>query len=157
MRVPKKPTRRSRLPFYWWRRFPVHKSLKYSAPLLDKIENGDFDYPQFFKEAKYEMYWMQEELDEFVKNYKGNSDPKTDSLYIRIEQKYYKRRNRLYEDGHNTDIDRLNRLVDELHKEFSINKKVIKNMMEEFPHSIKKFYFHCKKVANSKKVSYITI
>ena len=27
--------------------------------------------------------------------------------------------------------------------------------MEEFPHNLTKFYFHCKDVARTKKVSYI--
>ena len=155
MRVPKKPKHRSRLPFYWWRRFPVHKSLKPSAKLIDKIENGDFDYPKFFKEAEYEMHWMKEELEEFVNNYKGFQDPRTDTQYMDIERKYYKRRTKLFEDGYNTELDRLNRLVDALHKTFGLDKFEIRSMMEEFPHNLKKFYFHCKDVARTKKVSYI--
>ena len=154
-RIPPKPTHRKRSPFYWWRRFRVHKSLKPSAKLIDKIENGDFDYPQFFKEAEYEMHWMKEELEEFVNNYKGFQDPRTDTQYMDIERKYYKRRTKLFEDGYNTELDRLNRLVDALHKTFGLDKFEIRSMMEEFPHNLKKFYFHCKDVARTKKVSYI--
>ena len=39
MRVPKKPSGRKALPFYWYRRFKAHKPLPYKASLLDKIEN----------------------------------------------------------------------------------------------------------------------
>ena len=31
----------------------------------------------------------------------------------------------------------------------------IRNMMEEFPHNLKKFYLHCKDVARMKNISYI--
>ena len=40
--IPTKPTHRKRTPFYWWRRFRIHKSLPYKATLLDKIRNGGF-------------------------------------------------------------------------------------------------------------------
>ena len=156
MRVPKKPKHRSRLRFYWWRRFPVHKSLKPSAKLIDKIENGDFDYPQFFKEAEYEMHWMKEDQAEFIKNYQGR-EPEKDNLYMDIAIKYYKRRNKLFEDGYNTENERLRKLVDALHKTFGIDKFEIRNMMEEFPHNLKKFYLHCKNVARTKKISYIKV
>ena len=74
---------------------------------------------------------------------------------MNIEKKYYKRRNKLFEDGYNTEIERLCRLVDELHKTFGLDKYEIRSMMEEFPHNLKKFYLHCKDVARMKNISYI--
>ena len=85
MRVPKKPSGRRALPFYWWRRFRTHKNLPYKARLLDKIENGDFEYSEFFQQADWELHWMEDEKKEFIANYKGNDDPRSDSQYRDIE------------------------------------------------------------------------
>ena len=81
MRVPKKPTGRRALPFYWWRRFRSHKCLPYKANLLDKITNGDFEPTPFFDEAKWELHWMKEEQADFIENYQGK-DPEHDNLYL---------------------------------------------------------------------------
>ena len=100
MRIPPKPKRGKRSPFYWWRRWKSHQYLPVRKGLLAKIQNGDFEYPKLFDWAKYEMKYKQDELDEFVKNYQGNSDPKTDTLYRDIERRYQKRYNKLFEDAY---------------------------------------------------------
>ena len=33
MRVPKKPSGRRAMPFYWWRRFRSHKNLPYKSQI----------------------------------------------------------------------------------------------------------------------------
>ena len=73
MKAPKKPTHRKRTPFYWWRRFRIHKSLPYKATLLDKIRNGDFEYPEYFQQAEWELEWMCQEQKEFIDNYNGDN------------------------------------------------------------------------------------
>ena len=98
MKIPKKPNRGKRSPFYWWRRWKSHQYLPVRKGLLARIQNGDFDYPKLFDWAKYEMKYKQDELNEFVKNYQGNEDPKTDNQYRDIERRYQKRYNKLYED-----------------------------------------------------------
>ena len=47
--------------FMWWRRFdspnkPLHKN----SDLLDKIQNGDFDFSHYFWQAKYTEMEMDE-------------------------------------------------------------------------------------------------
>ena len=71
MKIPPKPKRGKRSPFYWWRRWKSHKYLPTKKGLLARILNGDFEYPDQFEWAKYETHYMQDELDAFVKNYKG--------------------------------------------------------------------------------------
>ena len=71
MRVPKKPSGRRALPFYWYRRFKTHKCLPYKYPLIDKIKNGDFDYSPYFQQAEWELHWMKDEQKEFIENYHG--------------------------------------------------------------------------------------
>ena len=144
MRVPKKPSGRKALPFYWWRRFKTHKSLRPTAPLLEKIQNGDFDYPQFFKEAEYEMHWLKQDQEEYKKNYIGFEDPETSSGYIELTKMAYKRRNLLIEDGDKADRERLDQLVNRLSKQFKVPKDKIWAEMEDFNGTIEKLYYHFK-------------
>ena len=144
MRVPKKPSGRRALPFYWWRRFRSHKSLPYKASLLDKIRNGDFEYSQFFQEAEWELHWMKEEQEEFIKNYHGK-DYEHDNLYTDIEIKARKRYNKLYEDGMKDEFDRMERLVNGLSKYFKIKKDDIKDIMEEFDGTTEELFLFMRK------------
>ena len=132
MKIPPKPKRGKRSPFYWWRRWKSHQYLPVRKGLLARIQNGDFEYPKLFDWAKYELHYMQEELDEFVKNYQGNEDPKTDSQYIDIERRYQKRYNKLFEDAYEVENRHLTSLIEALSKEFKISKKKIKKIMETF-------------------------
>jgi hypothetical protein len=141
MRVPKKPSGRRALPFYWWRRFKTHKCLPYKANLLDKIRNGDFEYSPFFEQAKWELHWMKEEQEEFVKNYHGN-DWKFDRLYMDIEIRARKRYNKLYEDGMKDENDRMTRLVNSLSKSFKLKSDEIRNIMARFGGTTEELYFH---------------
>jgi len=147
-KAPKKPKGGKRTPFYWWRRYRSHKSLPYSKGLIDKIRNGDFEYPVLFEYADWELQWMQQDLDAFITTYKGNQDPKTDSLYMDIEKRYRKRYNLLREDGDRVERDRLGRLVESLSKKFSIDKHIIKERMETFDGTTEELYNFCAKHKN---------
>jgi hypothetical protein len=147
-KAPKRPKGGKRTPFYWWRRYRSHKSLPYSKGLIDKIRNGDFEYPVLFEHADWELQWMQQDLDKFITDYKGNQDPKTDSLYMDIEKRYRKRYNLLREDGDRVERDRLGRLVESLSKKFSIHKHNIKEWMETFDGTTEELYDFCAKHNN---------
>ena len=141
MRVPKKPSGRRAMPFYWWRRFRSHKNLPYKARLLDKITNGDFDPTPFFQEAEWELHWMKEEQDDFRDNYKGNLDEiEQDIRYIEIESKARKRYNKLYEDGMKDEADRMDRLVNNFSKHFKVNRSKMHDIVYSFDGTILELY-----------------
>ena len=131
MRIPKKPSGRRALPFYWWRRFRTHRNLPYKAPLIDKIKNGDFEYSPFFEQAKWELHWMKEEQEEFIKNYHGK-DYEHDNLYTDIEIKARKRYNKLYEDGIKDEFSRMDSLIINLSKHYKLKKEKVKDFVNEF-------------------------
>ena len=131
MRVPKKPSGRRALPFYWYRRFKTHKCLPYKYPLIDKIKNGDFEYSPFFEQAKWELHWIKEEQEEFINNYQG-SDPTMDMLYTDIEVKARKRYNKLYEDAMKDEHNRMDMLTNNLSKYYKLNKQKVKDFINEF-------------------------
>ncbi len=139
-KIPKKPSGRKRSPFYWWRRFRTHKTKPWNASLLAKIKNGDFEYPPYFQQADWELHWMKEDLDEFIKNYKGLDDPRRFNEYKNIRIKAYKRYNLLYKDGHETDNKRLQDLVKGFCKEFKISKSEVWEIMETFGGTIEELY-----------------
>ena len=143
MRVPKKPSGRRAMPFYWWRRFRSHKNLPYKARLLDKITNGDFDPTPFFQEAEWELHWMKEEQDDFKDNYQGNLDEiEQDIRYIEIESKARKRYNKLYEDGMKDEADRMDRLVNNFSKHFGVQRSKMHDIVYSFDGTILELYRH---------------
>jgi len=141
MKAPKKPIHRKRTPFYWWRRFRIHKSLPYKATLLDKIRNGDFEYPEYFQQAEWELEWMRQEQKEFINNYNGDNY-ESDILYIDIERRARKRWKALYEDGMKTEFDRIDDFKTKLCKEFKFSKDKLVDIMEEFGGTTEDLYFH---------------
>ena len=141
MKAPKKPIHRKRTPFYWWRRFRIHKSLPYKATLLDKIRNGDFEYPEYFQQAEWELEWMRDEQKEFIANYHGDNYM-SDHLYLDIEKRARKRWKALYEDGMKTEFDRMEDFKTKLCKEFKFNKNKLVDIMEEFGGTTEDLYFH---------------
>ena len=146
MKIPPKPKRGKRSPFYWWRRWKSHQYLPVRKGLLARIQNGDFEYPELFDWAKYEMKYKQDELDEFVKNYQGNEDPKTDTLYMDIERRYQNRYNKLFEDAYEVENRHLTSLIEALSKEFKISKKKIKKIMEGFGGATEGLYHYVDKI-----------
>ena len=142
MKIPPKPKRGKRSPFYWWRRWKSHKYLPVRAGLLARIQNGDFEYPELFEWAEYEMHYMQDELDEFIENYQGNEDPKTDRLYMDIEKRYRKRYNKLIADAMEVEQRHLTSLVDVLSKEFIITKEEVRIIMESFGDTTESLYLY---------------
>ena len=145
MRIPPKPKRGKRSPFYWWRRWKSHQYLPVKKGLLARIQNGDFEYSQLFDWANYEMKYKQDELDQFVKEYKGKEDPKTDSLYRDIERRYQKRYNKLFEDAYDVEIRHLTGLAEALSKKFKVNKKKIEKIMEGFGGTTEELYLYVDK------------
>jgi hypothetical protein len=141
MKAPRKPTHRKRTPFYWWRRFRIHKSLPYKATLLDKIRNGDFEYPEYFQQAEWELEWMRDEQKEFIANYHGDNYM-NDHLYLDIEKRARKRWKALYEDGMKTEFDRMDDFKTKLCKEFKFSKDKLVDIMEQFDGTTEDLYFH---------------
>ena len=143
MKIPKKPSGRKRSPFYWWRRFKSHKYLPHNASLLRKIENGDYNYPDLFEHAEWELVWMKEEQEEFIKNYTGNNH-KDDVLYLDIEKRARKRWKKLLEDALEVENRHLENLSKDFCEYFNIDRDRMKKIMEEFGGSVRTLYIHLK-------------
>tara|TARA_B100000085_G_scaffold120092_1_gene109510 strand:- start:751 stop:1203 length:453 start_codon:yes stop_codon:yes gene_type:complete len=148
MRRPLKPSGRKRSPFYWWRRFRSHKYLPHNAPLLRKIQNGDYDYPPYFQQAQWELEWADDEQEQYIKNYVGNGNPRTDEAYEDIGRRARKRYKKLIEDGYEVESRHLSTLVEGLSKRFKLPKETIKTLMGEFGGTIEELYIDIKRKKN---------
>ena len=148
MRRPLKPSGRKRSPFYWWRRFRTHKYLPHNAPLLRKIQNGDYDYPPYFQQAQWELEWADDEQEQYIKNYVGNGNPRTDEAYEDIGRRARKRYKKLIEDGYEVESRHLSTLVEGLSKRFKLPKETIKTLMGEFGGTIEELYIDIKRKKN---------
>ena len=144
MRRPLKPSGRKRSPFYWWRRFRSHKYLTHNAPLLRKIQNGDYDYPPYFQQAQWELEWADDEQEQYIEDYVGSGDPRTDEAYEDIGRRARKRYKKLIEDGYEVESRHLSTLVEGLSKRFKLPKETIKTLMGEFGGTIEELYIHLK-------------
>ena len=143
MKIPKKPSGRKRSPFYWWRRFKSHKYLPHNASLLRKIENGDYNYPNLFEHAEWELVWMKEEQEEFIKNYTGDNY-RDDILYLDIEKRARTRWKKLLEDALEVENRHLENLSKDFCEYFNIDRDRMKKIMEEFGGSVRTLYIHLK-------------
>ena len=143
-KVPKKPSGRRALPFYWWRRYKTHKPLPSKYPLLQKIQNGDFKYSPFFQQAEWELHWMKDEQEEFIKNYQGR-EPELDYLYKEIELRARKRYNKLIEDAYKDENEKLEKIVTLFCKNFKIQKEEFKDLISKFDKNLESLYNYCKK------------
>ena len=148
MRRPLKPSGRKRSPFYWWRRFRSHKYLPHNASLLRKIQNGDYDYPPYFQQAQWELEWADDEQEQYIKDYVGNGDPRTDEAYEDIGRRARKRYKKLIEDGYEVESRHLSTLVEGLSKRFKLPKETIKTLMGEFGGTIEELYIDIKRKKN---------
>jgi len=106
--------------YNWWRRRPKRKTLKKSAPLIDKIEHGDFEVSQYLREANFELKLMEREKRKIRKKGEEESWGKqTIEHDIRKKTEQYRRRyNRLTKDFLRDDAKILQKLKKELNSKF---------------------------------------
>ena len=145
MKIPPKPKRGKRSPFYWWRRWKSHQYLPVRKGLLARIQNGDFEYPELFEWAKYELHYMKEEHDAYkleYMNYNTVIPVEHSDGYMDIEKRYRKRYNKLFEDAYEAEYRHLTGLVEALSKKFKVSKDNIKAIMETFGGTTEELYIY---------------
>jgi len=138
-KIPQKPTHRKRSPFYWWRRFPTHQVLHHYKPLLERIQNGDFDYPEYFEQAKWEEHWCKEEIESKRPLFNDHKSFLEEARSI--ERRYRKRQNLLIKDGYETEEKRLKEIAKQFSITFGGSKDDVVRFMEEFDGTLEEMYY----------------
>jgi hypothetical protein len=120
--------------YQWWRRYQDIQELDDKAPMISKINNGDYDYPSYFYQAQHEVYRMCDE----VKDMKPGED-RVDRINL-----YMERYRRLMDDSEKEENKRFNALKKRLSKELKISKEDLESVMENFEGTIEELYLYLK-------------
>lgn len=124
---------------------------KGKSKLLQKIEHGDFDISPYAKLADRELENMRKAQELAKEQWKGSLDSLAYELKL-IEQKHYKRYNKLRESYHNEEDRLLTNLRLELYKEFKVDcwEEVVKIIDSE---DLVQFYHAYRILAQSKSIN----
>jgi hypothetical protein len=103
------------------------------SPLIDKILNGDFDYPHYKLQAEL----VEHELNELAQKCGGNNEKFGEkSAILRAKRK------RLLDDFEKEENDKLSRIYKEFEKNFTATKEQIEAEMFRFVGNLGEFYYY---------------
>lgn len=123
--------------FYWWRKFDKKKKpLPTNSLLLHKIQNGDYDFSQYYWQA----YFCEMKINEKYEQY-GEDIQKL----IENDSIDFARRKRLWEDFEKDERNLLNELKKQFLNEFIISPEQYENEIENFNGTLEELYFHFSK------------
>lgn len=128
--------------FRWWRMYddPNPPKHKYCL-LIDKIQNGDFDFSHY----RYQAMWCEHEMNKIYKQNEGNL-----GRFIEETSLLRARRKKLLEDFYKDEENRLENLYSNFSIEFRLPKKEIKNIISSFEGTIEELYLNLKQKYPSK-------
>jgi hypothetical protein len=120
--------------FMWWRRYQSRQTIPDKSTFYDKIINGDFEPSDYYYQAEYENYL----LEDAVKNINHYEDKVTHIGLFRARHK------RLMEDYEKEDAEILRKLKLEFKKVFKVSKEDIERIMETFDGTTLDLYIYVK-------------
>jgi len=123
--------------FRWWRRFDSkNKVLHKYSDLLDKIQNGDYEFSHYYWQAKY----AEMEIDDLHHETYPDAE-----LFIEKNALNSARRKRLWDDFEKDEKERIKGIEKDFHMKFKMSKIQVKEEIEEFGGTLENFYHYCDK------------
>lgn len=120
--------------FMWWRRYQSRQTKPDKSTFYDKIINGDFETSDYYYQAEYENYL----LEDAVKDIKHYEDKVSHISMFRARHK------RLMEDYQKEEAEILRKLKLEFKKVFKIPKENLEKIMETFDGTTLDLYIYIK-------------
>jgi hypothetical protein len=120
--------------FMWWRRYQSRQTKPDKSTFYDKIINGDFETSDYYYQAEYENYL----LEDAVKDIKHYEDKVSHISMFRARHK------RLMEDYQKEEAEILRKLKLEFKKVFKIPKEDLERIMETFDGTTLDLYIYIK-------------
>ena len=121
--------------FRWWRRFDTpNKPLHKYSDLLQKIQNGDYDFSHFYWQAKY----VEMEINEL--HHKTYPDA---VLFNEKNAMNGARRKRLWDDFEKDEKEKMLQIEKDFQLTFKISRAQIKKEVEEFGGTLEDLYHYC--------------
>lgn len=121
-------------PYYWHRRYKSKEELSNKHPLYERIAHGDFDPSEYYYQAEYEMYLLEDKL----KTCK-NVDEEHEARGLFME-----RRRKLIGDYEKEEAKRMDKLKSAFFKTFGIKRDLLESIMENFDGSLLDLYQYIK-------------
>jgi len=119
--------------FYWWRRYKhSNNNLSKYKPLLQRIQNGDFDMPPYFYDAMISENDIQEKWENSRNHDEFINDAKTDM----------ERKRRLLEDHEKFEREQLHNLQRAFQSYFGISKDEFYLEVDKFDGTLEELYHH---------------
>jgi hypothetical protein len=103
------------------------------SPLIDKILNGDFDYPHYKLQAEL----VEHELNELAQRCGGNNE-----LFGEKSALLRAKRKRLLDDFWKEENEKLKRMLKEFTKNFTATEEEIEEEMFRFIGNLGEFYYY---------------
>lgn len=123
--------------FFWWRMYDnPNKPLHLYTPLLERIQNGDYDYSHF----GYQAMWCEHEMNKLY----VSIGPEDMGRFVEESSLLRTRRKRLLEDYNKDEKDKLEQVTKELAKTFRITKDEVISHIEEFGGTLEELYIYLK-------------
>lgn len=120
--------------FRWWRMYDTpRKPLDKRARLIDRINNGDFDFSHYYLQALYVEHEINEIYRQFI------DDP---GMFVSHASLPRQRRKRLYDDYERDEREKMEALKEGLWSNFKISKSELEDVMESFDGTILELYFY---------------
>lgn len=117
--------------FQWWRSHGLVQELHPYRPLIDRINNGDFDSSPYLWMAQLALHDMQEKMDA-----EKSIEKKRD-----IQSLYMEKYRRLQIDFEKDEADRLAELKKAFSMTFRISREALEKIMEDFVGSLQDLYY----------------
>ena len=117
--------------FQWWRSHESIQELHPYCPLIDRINNGDFDSSPYLWMAQLALHDMQEKMDA-----EKSIDKKRD-----IQSLYTEKYRRLQLDFEKDEASRLAELKKSFCMKFRISREDLEKIMEDFVGSLEDLYY----------------
>ena len=118
--------------FRWWRMYEsTVKPLIASAPLRDRIANGEYDFPHYW----YQAAWCEHEINDLYQRYEDDHTQYLEKVAI-----WKARRTKLLEDHDKEEKYKMDSLVKEFSLNFHITKDEVIEEMANFGGDLVKFY-----------------
>jgi hypothetical protein len=120
--------------FFWWRRFGYKTPLHPYQPLLDRIQNGDFEGGCYMWQAYYSEILCNEAHAKWMGDWHRVNEE------CRMERA---RRKRLWDDHEKDETTKLKALQKAFLVAFKMDKEDYIRESESFDGSTEDFYYHC--------------
>jgi hypothetical protein len=120
--------------FFWWRRWarkgkPLHKY----SPLIDKIQNGDYDDSPY----RWQIYYCDWEIEQKSKQFTDRREWATETTIDR------NRRRRLRDDHEKYELENLEQLKKDFVQTFRMTRDDYDRDVIEVGGTLEEFYNHC--------------